>query len=113
VLSEVEHVCDRVGIIRSGRLVQLSGLDELHHIRVHQVEIEFEGGPPALEGVAGVDHVETAEGRLTCTVRGSFEPLLQALAGVHVVNLVSHEPSLEDVFLTYYREKPALPAPAR
>jgi ABC-2 type transport system ATP-binding protein len=111
VLSEVEHVCDRVGIIRSGRLVQLSGLDELHHIRVHQVEIEFEGAPPNLEGVAGVESVELREGRVTCTVRGSFEPLMKALEDVHVVNLVSHEPSLEDVFLTYYRDRPALPAP--
>src|SRR5919204_2884961 len=47
VLSEVEHVCDRVGIIRAGRLVQTAGLEELHHMRVHRVEVEFNGTPPA------------------------------------------------------------------
>jgi ABC-2 type transport system ATP-binding protein len=112
VLSEVEHVCDRVGIIRSGRLVQLTGLEQLHRIRVHHVEIEFEGAPPrSLDGVAEVDDVHLQDGRLSCTVRGNFEPLLSALQGVRVVNLVSHEPSLEDVFLTYYREEEGLPAP--
>src|SRR5438094_5013102 len=46
VLSEVEHVCDHVGIIRRGRLVSIAGLDELHHLRIHHVEIEFAGAPP-------------------------------------------------------------------
>jgi ABC-2 type transport system ATP-binding protein len=113
VLSEVEHVCDRVGIIRSGRLVQLTGLEELHSIRVHRVEVEFSGSPPGHIGdLPGVENVQVEGGRLTCTVRGSFEPFMKALAAADVVNFVSHEPSLEDVFLTYYREEPALP-PAR
>src|SRR5437870_10564250 len=46
VLSEVEHVCDRVGIILDGRLVRVAELDDLRHIRVHRVEIEFARGTP-------------------------------------------------------------------
>ena len=108
VLSEVEHVCDRVGIIRAGRLVQTAGMQELLHMRVHSVDLEFAGPPPAhLADVEGVENLHLQDGRLTCTVRGSFGPFVRALAGVDVVNFVSHEPSLEDVFLTYYREQPA------
>jgi ABC-2 type transport system ATP-binding protein len=115
VLSEVEHVCDRVGIIRAGRLVTVASLEELHEIRLHRVEVEFAGDPPveAIRGAEGVDGVEVDGRRVRCVVRGSFEPLMAALAGAHVVNLTSHEPSLEDTFLEYYSgaEKEAAPSP--
>jgi len=108
ILSEVEHISDRVGIIRAGRLVRMASLHELHEIRVHQVEIEFAGAPPvaAIRAAKGVDGVEAADHRVHLTVRGSFEPLMSALARAEVVNLTSHEPSLEEIFLTYYREAP-------
>jgi ABC-2 type transport system ATP-binding protein len=106
VLSEVEHVCDRVGIIRAGRLVRVASLEELHQIRMHRVEIEFAGDVPveAISRAAGVDGVTAENHRVRCFVRGSFEPLMTAIAGAHVVNLSSHEPSLEDTFLEYYAE---------
>ncbi len=108
ILSEVEHVCDRVGIIRSGRLVRVAQLDELHHIRVHKVELEFAPGSSvpeaAIRSAHGVEAAVLDDHRLTCTVRGSFEALLKALSGAAVTSLVSHEPSLEEVFLAYYRE---------
>jgi ABC-2 type transport system ATP-binding protein len=104
VLSEVEHVCDRVGIIRAGRLVRVASLEELHDIRWRRVEIDFAGDPPveAIRRADGVDSVTVEDHRVRCVVRGSFEPLLQALAGAHVANLSSHEPSLEETFLEYY-----------
>jgi ABC-2 type transport system ATP-binding protein len=113
ILSEVEHISDRVGIIRSGRLVKTASLAELHDIRVYQVEIEFAGPPPvdAIRAAVGVDHIEVEGRRVRCTVHATFKPLLDAIAGSTVVNLSSHEPSLEDVFLTYYREAD-LAAPA-
>jgi len=109
ILSEVEHVCDRVGIIREARLVKVTRLEELRHIRVHHVEIEF-GGPAPLEqlrAAGGVEDLTTQDGRVRCTVRGSFEPLMRALSGAPVTNLVSHEPRLEEIFLTYYQDRPA------
>jgi ABC-2 type transport system ATP-binding protein len=106
ILSEVEHISDRVGIIRAGRLVKMARLSELHEIRVHQVEIEFVGPPPvaAIRAAAGVDRVEVQDHRVRCTVQGSFAPLMRALAGSEVAKFSSHEPSLEEVFLTYYRQ---------
>jgi ABC-2 type transport system ATP-binding protein len=106
VLSEVEHICERVGIIRAGRLVRVAGLEALHDIRVHRVEIEFAGEVPLerIRAAEGVDGVTADDHRVHCVVRGSFEPLVAAIAGARVVNLTSHEPSLEDTFLEYYSE---------
>jgi len=117
ILSEVEHVCDRVGIVRSGRLVKVADLDEIHSIRVHRLEIEFAPGTEvpqeAIRSVAGVEDLVVEDNKVTCAVKGTFDPLLKALSGTTVINLVSHEPSLEEVFLTYYRTEAPAEAPAR
>jgi ABC-2 type transport system ATP-binding protein len=114
ILSEVERKCDRVGIIRSGRLVTIADLDELHSIRFHRVELEFAQDVKvpiaSIRSAAGVEDVVASDRLVTCTVRGSFEPLLHAIRGANVTNLVSHEPSLEEIFLQYYREAPATQA---
>ena len=108
ILSEVEHACDRVGIIRSGRLVRIADLDELHSTRFHHVELEFAPGAKvpiaAIRSAAGVEEVVVDGHIVRCTVRGTFEPLLDAIRGATVTNLVSHEPSLEELFLEYYQE---------
>ena len=114
ILSEVERACDRVGIVRAGRLVRIAELDELHGIRFHHVEIEFapEARIPieAIKKAPGVEDVVVEDHRVALTVKGSFEPLLHAIRDAQVQNLVSHEPSLEEIFLEYYREPPrALP----
>jgi len=115
ILSEVERACDRVGIVRAGRLVRIADLDELHRIRFHHVEIEFATGArvplDAIKAAAGVEDVVAEDHRVACTVKGSFEPLLHAIRDAKVTNLVSHEPSLEEIFLEYYRDAPrALPS---
>ena len=108
VLSEVERVCDRVGILRAGKLVQVAELDELRRIRVHHVEIEFAPGSEVpeskLRSTLGVEDVEVDGQRITCSVHGSFDGLLHALADSKVTNLVSTEPSLEEVFLSFFDE---------
>jgi len=108
VLSEVEHVCDRVGILRAGKLVKVAQLDELRRIRVHRVEIEF--APDAdvpedrLRSAFGVENLSVSGRVVMCTVHGSFDGLLDAIAGTRVVDLVSTEPSLEEFFLTFFGE---------
>jgi ABC-2 type transport system ATP-binding protein len=106
VLSEVEHISDRIGIIRAGRLIRVAALHDLHEMHVRHVELEFAGTPPLerLRGVPGVEDLQATERTVRCTVRGGFAPFLQALAGMQVANLTSHEPSLEEVFLAYYRD---------
>jgi ABC-2 type transport system ATP-binding protein len=108
VLSEVEHICDQVAIIRSGQLVKVASLEELHEIRFHRVEIQFGGHAPLerIRAAEGVDEVVAEDHRVRCVVRGSFEPLMQALCDSTVENLSSHEPSLEETFLAYYSGAP-------
>src|SRR5450759_1850428 len=109
VLSEVEHVCQRVGIIRRGKLVKVARLEELPEMHVRRAEVEFAGDaqPSLFEHLPGIEKVESDGHRVTFTARGSFEQIADALAGHHVVNLASHEPSLEEVFLTYYEDVPS------
>ncbi len=108
ILSEVEHVCDRVGILRAGKLVRVAQLEDLHHIRAHHVEIEFAPGAPvpdgAIRSAAGVEDVVVDGQRVRCTVRGTFGPLFDAIHDAKVTDLVSTEPSLEEMFLSYYSE---------
>jgi len=108
VLSEVEHVCDRVGILRAGKLVKVAQLDELRRIRVHRVEIEFAPDADVPEGrlrsASGVENLSVSGRVVMCTVHGSFDGLLDAISGTRVVDLVSTEPSLEEFFLTFFGE---------
>src|ERR1700694_3310398 len=108
ILSEVEHICDRVGILRAGRLVNVAQLEDLHHIRAHGVELEFAPGTPvpesAIRSAAGVENVTVDGQRVSCTVRGSFARLFEAIRNAKVTDLVSTEPSLEEIFLSYYSE---------
>jgi ABC-2 type transport system ATP-binding protein len=108
VLSEVEHVCQRVGIIRHGKLIKVARLEDLHEILVRRVEVDFAGEaqPQLFAALPGVENVESDGHRVTFTVRGSFEPVADVLAGHHVINLASHEPSLEEMFLAYYVDQP-------
>jgi ABC-2 type transport system ATP-binding protein len=112
VLSEVEHVCDRVGIIREGKLVTIAELDEIRRLRIHHVEVELAGTADVerLKRVPGIEQLKVDGNRIHCNVRGSFEPFLEALQGQQVLNLVSQEPTLEEIFLTYYRTSPESPA---
>ena len=105
VLSEVEHVCDRVGIVREGRLATVSALEDLIGMRAFRVEIDFADAVPVdrLRAVEGLDQLEMTDHRATALLRGTFEPLMAAIAGTRVIAFTSREPSLEEIFLTYYR----------
>jgi ABC-2 type transport system ATP-binding protein len=104
ILSEVEAVCDRVGILRGGRLVDQGTLAELRHLGAQTVEVTFAGPVPALPELPGVAAVAAGENALSFEVTGSVAPLLSALAGKDVVSLRSREPSLEEIFLHHYEE---------
>jgi polyether ionophore transport system ATP-binding protein len=102
ILSQVEALCDRVGILREGRLVDQGSLAELRHLRAQTVEIAFAGPAPKLPDLPGVKAVPAGENTLRCEVTGSIGPLIAALADHPVVSLISREPSLEEIFLHHY-----------
>jgi ABC-2 type transport system ATP-binding protein len=102
VLAEVEVLCDRVGILRRGRLVDSGTLDELRHLTASTVQATFEGAPPDLTGVPGVDSVELLDGHVRLQVQGSTAPLIRALGAAEITHIQVRQPSLEELFLTYY-----------
>ncbi len=102
IMSEVEALCDRVGILRDGKLIEMGTLAEMRHLSALSVEVTLEGQVPDLSGIPGVTAVERTGRVLRCQVRGSIDPLLKALAGVTVTELLSREPSLEELFLAQY-----------
>ena len=102
LMSEVEALCDRVAILRAGKLIDLGTLSELRHLSALTVEAVFDGDVPDLSRVPGVTSIEVAGRVVRCQVRGSVEPLLKVLAGTGVSRLLSHEPSLEELFLAQY-----------
>jgi polyether ionophore transport system ATP-binding protein len=107
ILSEVEALCDRVAILRAGRLVEVGTLAQLRHLSALSVEATFSTPPPDLSHVPGVSDIEVAGNRVRLQVHGSVEPLLERLTAVGVTQLLSREPSLEELFLAQYGAEPA------
>jgi ABC-2 type transport system ATP-binding protein len=110
ILSEVEKTCDRVAIIRDGRLTKVDRVEALRDLAHHQVELQFGGPVPAgdFEALDGVSDVFVEDHRLRLRVAGSITPVVQLAARHGVVDFVSREPTLEEIFLAEY-SKPATP----
>jgi ABC-type multidrug transport system ATPase subunit len=104
VLSEVEKTCDRVAIIREGRLIRVDRVDALRSLAVHQVELRFTGSVPAgeFERIAGVTGVQAEDHVLRMHVTGPIAPVVKAAARFELVDFVSREPGLEETFLAEY-----------
>jgi ABC-2 type transport system ATP-binding protein len=102
ILSEVEALCDRVGILRDGRLVDEGTLAELRHLGAQTIEVTFPGPAPALPALPGVKTEGAGPNALRFEVSGSVGPLVAALAEHPVATLTSREPSLEEIFLHHY-----------
>ena len=104
VLAEVELVCDRIGLIRTGHLLRVGSMEQLRTVRAHRIEalVGQPGDPAELAGLPGVSDVEV-EGRLaTCTAHGDVGPVVAVLTTWGVVELDSRELSLEEVFLSEF-----------
>ena len=104
ILSEVEKTCDRVAIIRDGRLVRVDRVDALRDLAHHQVELRFAGTVPAeaFEHLPGVSDVSAEDHVLRLRVAGPISPVVQAAAKFELLDFVSREPSLEETFLAEY-----------
>jgi ABC-2 type transport system ATP-binding protein len=110
VLSEVERVCDRVAIVRAGRIVLAGEVATLRAQRQRRVELRFTGTAPALDGVEGVSGVEVVAGLLTCELVGDPRPFLGAISATAVTDLVIEPARLEDAFLELYQGEEAAEA---
>src|SRR6478752_2884034 len=108
ILSEVEKTCDRVGIIRDGRLVRIGRVEDLRDLAHHQIEIVFVGEVPtaAFSALPGVSDVAVTDQTMHLRVSGSITPVIRAAASYELADFVSREPSLEETFLAEYAHQP-------
>jgi len=102
VLSEVEAVCDRVAMLRAGRIIETGQLDVLRGLAALRLRAELDGPVPDVTGLAGVSDVVVDGHTLECDVAGSMEPLTRVLAGVGIHRLTTRERSLEELFVAHY-----------
>jgi ABC-2 type transport system ATP-binding protein len=102
ILSEVEALCDRVGLLRDGKLIDQGTLAELRHLSAQTLDVTFAGPPPKLDGLPGVRITSAGPSTLHFEVTGSVTSVIDALAGHPVSALSSREPSLEEIFLHHY-----------
>jgi ABC-type multidrug transport system, ATPase component len=104
ILSEVEKSCNRVAIIRDGRLAKVDTVEALRDLAHHQVELRFSGPVPAaeFEALPGVSEVTVDDHVLRMRVSGAITPVVQAAARYELLDFVSREPSLEETFLAQY-----------
>jgi ABC-2 type transport system ATP-binding protein len=102
ILSEVEATCDRVGILRAGRLVDQGTLTDLRHLSAQTVEVTFDGPAPELGPLPGVRATPAGPSAMRYEVSGPIGPLIAGLTDHPVATLTSREPSLEEIFLHHY-----------
>ena len=116
ILAEAEALCDRVSIIRRGRVVETGTLTELRHLTRTSVTADVAAVPAGLDALPGVQVVGIephGDGiRVRCEVDGeAFDALLRILAGAGVRSLTSAPPTLEELFLRHYVDEPETVAP--
>ncbi len=102
ILSEVRRVCDRVGILRGGKLVELESVETMLGRGGKRVVVEFDTAEPDLSTWDGVRDLEHIGDAMQFTFTGSYPALLANLAEYDVREITIDEPPLEDVFMHYY-----------
>lgn len=109
ILSEVQAICDRAGILRDGDLKAVESIEKLMNVEFHWVDVQFRDAVP--EGLARqlqqsgkISDVDINGSRVKMRLVGDFDPLLRMISDGYVEDLRVEEPSLEDIFLAYYSD---------
>ncbi len=104
ILSEVQTICERVAILREGRLHAVERVADLMHVNFKWIKLTFREpvSPSVLAGVPGVSEVSAEGNQLKFRLTGEFDPILRAIRNHYLVDLHTQEPSLEEIFLTFY-----------
>jgi len=104
ILSEVERICDRVGIVRNGRLVDVRAIEDLRRNKIRHMDVNFAEHVDTgeFEKLPQVLSVEQLNGNVRITIKGDVDNLVKLIARYRVEDLTFTQPSLEDFFLSFY-----------
>jgi ABC-2 type transport system ATP-binding protein len=103
ILSEVQAVCDRVGIIREGRLIVTERVEDMVTQRMNRISLTFAEMPPAgAFDMEGVSEVERTDQHITLAVQENLPQVLTTAGKFSVLDIKTHNVSLEEIFLAYY-----------
>jgi ABC-2 type transport system ATP-binding protein len=101
-LGEVQRLCTRVGIIREGRIAEISDIRTLQQSNYKKVRVTAEGLDPASFDLPGVTNVQTENGTVHFFFKGDINAVLRKLSGIQVTDVTIEEPTLEEIFMHYY-----------
>ena len=103
ILAEVEALCERVSIIRAGRIVETGSLTELRHLTRTAVDAELSAPPVGIDELPGVYDVEVVGNRVRCLVdTDALAEVMRRLAGLGIRSLTSQPPTLQQLFMRHY-----------
>ena len=107
VLSEVQAICDRVGILRDGELKAVESVERLTQVEFHWVEVKFREAVPdrlldELANMSAVSDISMNGAAIRLRLAGDFDPLIRRISGGYIENMRVEEPSLEEIFLAFY-----------
>jgi ABC-2 type transport system ATP-binding protein len=106
VLPEVETLADRVAIMKRGRLVTVSTIDELRRHARQRIDLHLASSadPSPFRALPGVTEATAIDHTVRLVVEGGVDAVVKAAAQLEVLRVVTHDADLEDVFLSYYRD---------
>jgi len=102
ILGEVQRLCNRVGIIREGKIVEISDIRSLQKNNYKKVRLTAEGLKPADFKLAGVTKVQSEDGTLSFFFKGDINAIVKKIGGLKLEDLTIEEPTLEEIFMHYY-----------
>ena len=109
ILGEVQKMCDRVGIIREGKLVAERSIADLAHEAAQTFDIVFKDNPPLskLKAIKGVEHINVHGNTVTLHFHGELRPLFAELAAHDILKIDTQNLDLEEIFLRFYKKESA------
>ena len=102
ILGEVQRLCNRVGIIREGKIVEISDIRTLQQNNYKKVNVTAEGLSPATFDLPGVTNLQVEDSTIHFFFKGDINTVLQMISSVQVTDLTIEEPTLEEIFMHYY-----------
>ncbi|UYZ21257.1 ABC transporter ATP-binding protein [Mesobacillus jeotgali] len=106
ILSEVQRLCDRVAIIKDGRIVTVEKISTLKENTYKKFKIESKSGiDKNLFDLEGVNQLEQEDGTISFLFRGNINSIMKKIAEIEVANLWVEEPDLEEIFMHYYEKE--------